>query len=235
MEASNRGDSLAAEAARLKDAYARRRRQYSWSSEGHLFGHQDRERNTLALLNRQGSFPLGQKTFLEVGCGTGTWLQQFIRWGARPDHVTGIDLNPERLAQARANIPEAARLEQVNAAAMPYAAASFDIVLQSTMFTSVLDAGVRRQIASEMLRVLRPDGLIIWYDFWMNNPKNPDVRGVGRKEVLSLFPQCRVDLRRVTLVPPVLRWLAPRSWFLTYAASQIPPFCTHFMGAITKR
>jgi hypothetical protein len=86
-----------------------------------------------------------------------------------------------------------------------------------------------------MLRVLKPDGLIIWYDFSVNNPKNPDVSGVKKREIVALFSGCRLDLRRITLAPPLMRWLARRSWFLTYVASSIRPFCTHYIGAITKQ
>jgi ubiquinone/menaquinone biosynthesis C-methylase UbiE len=178
--------------------------------------------------------PLSDRTILEVGCGSGAWIQQFIRWGARPELITGIDLRAEALAKAKESLPAAVRLERGNAAALPFAPGLFDIVLQSTMFTSVLDAGVRRQIASEMLRVLKPDGMILWYDFLVDNPTNPDVRGVSRREINTLFSGCKFDLRRVTLVPPVARWLAPRSWFLTYVLSHVRPFCTHYLGAITR-
>jgi ubiquinone/menaquinone biosynthesis C-methylase UbiE len=234
MEVPKSVDAVAAEAARLHQAHARRTRQYVWTSPGHEFGHQERERNTLALLRRYGSLPLTEKTILEVGCGSGTWLQQFIRWGAHPQHVAGIDLRTEAIAIAREALPAAVRLEEGNAAELPFAPGLFDIVLQSTMFTSVLDREVRRRAAAEMLRVLKPDGLIIWYDFLINNPWNPDVSGVAKPEIVTLFSGCRLDLRRVTLVPPVLRWLAPRSWLLAFALSHIPPLCTHYIGAITK-
>jgi len=234
MHSQNEGDPLAAETARVQHVYAQRRRQYVWGSVGHEFENQERERQTLALLRRHGFMPLTEKTILDVGCGSGSWMQQFIRWGARPELVTGIDLRPEALAKARATLPAAVRLEQGNAAALPFAPELFDIVLQSTMFTSVLDPSLRQQIASEMLRVLKPGGLILWYDFLLNNPRNPDVRGVRKREIFSLFSGCTFDLRRVTLVPPVLRWLAPRSWFLTYMLGRVRPFCSHYLGVITK-
>jgi ubiquinone/menaquinone biosynthesis C-methylase UbiE len=201
---------------------------------GHEFGHQDRERRTLALLRQYNRMPLEEHAILEVGCGSGAWIQQFIRWGARPERVTGIDLRADALAKAKEALPATVRLEQGNAAALPFAPGLFDIVLQSTVFTSVLDKAVRQQIASEMLRVLKPDGLILWYDFLVNNPANPDVRGVPRQEISAMFSGCKLDLRRVTLVPPVTRWLAPRSWLLTYVLSHLRPFCTHYLGAITK-
>jgi len=234
MRSQNEGDPLAAETARVQYVYAQRRRQYVWGSVGHEFENQERERQTLALLRRHGFMPLTEKTILDVGCGSGSWMQQFIRWGARPELVTGIDLRPEALAKARATLPAAVQLEQGNAAALPFAPELFDIVLQSTMFTSVLDPSLRQQIASEMLRVLKPGGLILWYDFLLNNPRNPDVRGVRKREIFALFSGCKFDLRRVTLVPPVLRWLAPRSWFLTYMLGRVRPFCSHYLGVITK-
>jgi ubiquinone/menaquinone biosynthesis C-methylase UbiE len=234
MQAQNQGDPLAAEAARVEQAYARRRRNYAYDSEGHEFGHQERERKMLALLRQYGCMPLTEKTILEVGCGSGDWILQFIRWGARPEQLTGIELRADALAKATAILPAAVRLDRGNAAALPYVSGSFDIVLQSTMFTSVLDREIRQQIASEMLRVLKPNGRILWYDFLVNNPTNPDVRGVCKREIFSLFSGCTFDLRRMTLLPPVLRWIAPRSFFLTYMLSHVRPFCTHYLGVITK-
>lgn len=228
-------DRLAAEVARLNEAYDKRDRgRYHWGSSGHEFGMQERERHTLTLLRRYDCMPLADKTILDVGCGSGAWIQQFIRWGARPENVAGIDVRSEPLVRARQAVPASVRLELGNGAALPFEPAMFDIVLQSTVFTSVLDDVVRQQIASEMLRVLKPNGLILWYDFLVNNPKNPDVRGVPKGEISALFSGCKFDLRRVTLVPPVLRWIAPRSWFLAYALSHVRPFCTHYLGVITR-
>lgn len=234
MQVPEQGDVLAAEAARVAQAYAKRNRAYAFVSHGYEFEQQDRERKALVLLRRHKCMPLTDKTILEVGCGSGAWIQQFIRWGARPENMTGIDLRPEPLTKARQTLPASVRLELGNAAALPFAGGLFDIVLQSTVFTSVLDPGIRQRIASEMLRVLKPGGLILWYDFLVNNPRNPDVRGVRKREIFSLFNGCRFDLQRMTLVPPVLRWVAPRSWFVTYVLSHVPPFCTHYMGVITK-
>jgi hypothetical protein len=35
-----------------------------------------------------------------------------------------------------------------------------------------------------MVRVLKPEGLILWYYYHVNNPSNPDVRGVKCREIL---------------------------------------------------
>jgi ubiquinone/menaquinone biosynthesis C-methylase UbiE len=43
---------------------------------------QQRERRIVALLRRYGFADLQSKTILEVGCGTGHWLREFVNWGA---------------------------------------------------------------------------------------------------------------------------------------------------------
>ncbi len=93
---------------------------------------------------------------------------------------------------------------------------------------------MKRQIASEMLRVVKRDGLILWYDFHVNNPRNPDVRGIKKREIYQLFPGCRIELQRTTLVPPLVRLLAARSWLVCYRLGRIPWLCTHYLGVIQK-
>lgn len=172
---------------------------------------------------------------LEVGCGSGDLLRDFIKWGARPENITGIELLPERVADAAHLCPKSMQICQGNAAALELPDETFDLVLQSTVFTSILDTDVKRQIASEMCRVLKPDGLILWYDYHMNNPRNPDVKGVKRREIHALFPKCEIRLQRITLAPPLSRLLAPYSWLLCYFLSKVPWLCTHYIGVIRKK
>jgi hypothetical protein len=41
-------------------------------------------------------------------------------------------------------------------------------------------------------------------------------------------------LHRITLAPPLGRWLAPRSWVLACLLEKIPLLCTHTIGIIRK-
>ncbi|MFS9605942.1 methyltransferase domain-containing protein, partial [Klebsiella pneumoniae] len=75
----------------------------------------------------------------EVGCGAGGNLLDLLRLGLRPEHLTGIELLPERLAAARAALPERVRLLAGDASQADVAPASQDLVLQSTVFSSILD------------------------------------------------------------------------------------------------
>jgi hypothetical protein len=80
---------------------------------------------------------------------------------------------------------------------------------------------------------VRPDGLILWYDYHVSNPRNRDVRGVSRAEIRALFPGCRIELRRVTLAAPIARVVArsPVAHALLHA---VPFLRTHYLGVIRK-
>jgi SAM-dependent methyltransferase len=232
------GQSLAAfrqEEERIRTAYAARRAEscYAESVAGR-FQFQERERHVLGLLDRYGLMPLAGKRILEVGCGTGKWLRDLIAWGADPEKLFGVELLQASAARARRLCPEAVTIECGNAAELRFDAGSFDIVLQATVFTSVLDGEMKQAMAAEMLRVLRPNGVIVWYDFFLKNPRNPYVHPVTMPDIQRLFPDCRLDLQRVSLAAPLSRALAPRAWTVCSILSRIPPLCTHYLGAIQR-
>jgi ubiquinone/menaquinone biosynthesis C-methylase UbiE len=160
-------------------------------------------------------------------------LRNFIRYGASPENLFGIDLLPDRIGIAKKISPNI-DFRCGDASEIPYEDESFDMVLQFTVFTSILDKGMKRSIATEMLRVLKPDGIVLWYDYHMNNPKNPDVKGVKKQEIYELFPGCLIDLKRITLAPPITRLLARHSWFACYLLERLKVFNTHYLGVIRK-
>jgi len=225
------------EESRIRTAYARRQNQamYSWFLPSTLFIVQERERRLLALLKQHGIEELGTKKILEIGCGSGYWLRAFIQWGARPQNIFGVDLIPDRVDEARMLCPAAVDVRLESGAQLRFADATFDLVLQSTVFTSILDPHLKQKVAHEMLRVVKNDGLILWYDFHVNNPSNPDVRGVTKGEITQLFSGCRIELERITLAPPICRLLAPYTWLGCYLLERIPWLCTHYLGVIKKQ
>jgi ubiquinone/menaquinone biosynthesis C-methylase UbiE len=226
------------EEARVRVAYTKRggsERRYSWFNADYLYRMQERERRVLRVLTRYGCLPAGDKTVLEIGCGAAHWLREFVKWGFAPANVVGLDLLPDKISAARKLSPETLTLKCCSASKLEFRDATFDIVLQSMVFTSVLDTKLRQQIAGEMMRVLKPSGLVLWYDFYINNPKNHDVRGVKRKELYQLFPGCRIDLTRITLAPPLTRVLAPYSRCACQLLERLTIFNSHYLGVIIKR
>ena len=225
------------EEARIREAYARRldvSKHYTWFDPSYVFMMQQLERRMLWALARCGLYSLASSKVLEIGCGNGHWLREFIKWGATPENLTGVDLLTERIATARRLTVPGVTLLCGNAADLKLPDSYFDIVFQFTVFTSILDRRVKAQVSSEMLRVLKPNGLVLWYDFFLNNPRNSDVRGIKRQEIEELFPGCRIYLKKTTLAPPLSRRLAPRTWLGAHVLSTIPWLCSHYLGTIQK-
>lgn len=193
---------------------------------------QERQRALLRLLAIRPGSPADWRA-TEVGCGAGGNLLDLLRLGLRPEHLTGIELLPDRLAAARAALPERVRLLAGDAAAADVEPASQDLVLQSTVFSSILDDTLQQRVADAMWRWLKPGGAIVWYDFTVNNPRNPDVRGVPLQRVRELFPECspgRFTTRRLTLAPPLARAF-PAAYGLLNA---VPWLRTHRLVLIDK-
>jgi len=226
--------AITADAERVRTVYAARRggHRYGWDQPGHLFIMQELERRLLRMFGRHGILPLGGRRVLEIGCGSGHFLRELVKWGADPARVVGIDLLEDRLAEARRMTPPPVRLEAANAAETGFADGSFDLVLQMTVFTSILSADVRQRVAAEMRRVLAPGGSVVWYDFRIKNPRNSDVRAVGRAEIRKLFPGATIDFEAATLAPPLARRLAPRAWWLCESLDLLPFLRTHYLALI---
>ena len=191
---------------KIRERYKRRenlpeKSWYSYFNPGNLFIIQERHKKILELLDRYKMNPLDNKKILDIGCGNGGWLRDFIQWGARPQNLYGIDLLEERINGAKLINPNI-NFVCGNAQALKFPDENFDIVLQATCFTSIFDLEMKKKIALEMLRVLKNDGIILWYDFRYNNLKNPDVRGIQKREIEELFPNCKYDFNLITLAPP---------------------------------
>jgi len=207
---------------------------YSLFRPGELYMLQTRERVTLDVLRAAGWTSLSDKAILEVGCGRGHRLADFVRWGADPAQVCGVDLMPDFVAEAKRTHPNFS-LVRASAHRLPFPSGSFDLVLQSTLFTSIADCSLRRAIAGEMLRVLRPAGIILWYDFRYPNPRNRDVQPIGARAIHDLFPECVIRLRTVTLLPPLARALAGRMLPLCRALELVPILRSHYLALIRRR
>jgi ubiquinone/menaquinone biosynthesis C-methylase UbiE len=101
---------------------------------------------------------------LDVACGTGRFLREVrLAWPAL--RLTGFDLSASYLREARRHMGDlrpAAWLE-ANAERIPLPDASQDIVTSIYLFHE-LPGDVRRRVAAEMARVLKPGGLLVFID-----------------------------------------------------------------------
>ncbi len=193
-----------------------------------------RRRLAATLLRHAGAFPEAETPCLEVGYGRLGWLGELISWGVREPRLAGIELDSTRAAEAQQSLPTA-DLRVGDARDLPWADGAFRLVITSTVFTSVLDDSLKQQLAAEIERVISPGGALLWYDFRADNPRNPNVRGIGRRELRALFPNLTGEIRSATLAPPLTRILAGRSHWLATTLETLPFLRTHLVAVLIKR
>jgi ubiquinone/menaquinone biosynthesis C-methylase UbiE len=195
---------------------------------------QERQRAMLRLFADLGHADLSTRRLLEVGCGSGSNLLEFLRMGFAPQHLSGVELLADRYELARSALPPALSLTLGDALELELPDQLQDIVFVSTVFSSLLDDAFQQRLADAMWRWVKPGGGVLWYDFTVNNSRNADVRGVPLKRVQALFPQGQLRAQRVTLAPPVARWVTRIHPDLYGVFNAIPRLRTHCLAWISK-
>lgn len=105
-----------------------------------------------------------QLKLLDVACGTGRFLRQ-VRLAFPALELSGLDLSHAYLDEAARHMTglRPADFIRANAEEMPIADGSQDIVTSVFLFHE-LPPEVRRRVAAEMARVLKPGGLLVFID-----------------------------------------------------------------------
>ena len=164
---------------------------------------------------------------LDVGCGSGAGLIQFLRLGFRPDQLSGIDISPERIDHARRSLPNV-DFKCESAATMSYAGGAFDIVFESTMFVLLPSEDIAYSIAREMVRVTRPGGYLMLADWRYSKPGSDVYKAMTKKRIADLFGVGKttslIARERGALVPPLGRLLSHRAPSLYF---MVPVSYTH--------
>ncbi len=123
----------------------------------------DREPNPLLMLEQRvlGTMlpDVRGLDVLDVGCGTGRWLQRLADNGARS--LVGVDRSDEMLGVAAAKLAERCTLQVGDCRALPVSTASADLLLSSFVLSHVDDL---EACASEMYRATRPGGTVFVAD-----------------------------------------------------------------------
>jgi SAM-dependent methyltransferase len=229
---------------------------YCYANPAFLFHMQERERTILGVLRDRGIALQGEDV-LEVGCGTGHILERFLEFGCRS--AMGIDLMESRIQEGVQRYPRL-DLRQGNATQLPCDDRQFDLVMQFMCLSSVLDSEMRKQIASEMWRVLKPGGAILSYDLrpvpklghaisrglrflLLENPNDKaastepsqpiPIRPLSLSDLRSLFSDGCMESRSVSLDFNLARFAEFSTW-LAHTLSFVTVLRTHYLLLVKK-
>ncbi|NTV49342.1 MAG: class I SAM-dependent methyltransferase [Geobacteraceae bacterium] len=229
---------MSSEVEEIHARYARRSKpdsgQYDPISPAVYMSQQELERNLIWWINLAGLQPVSDRQVLEIGCGAGSNLLQLIKLGFSPENLFGNELIEARVCKARARLPAATQIIHGDASKLDLSTGSFDVVLQVTVFSSILDDSFQKKLADRMWEQTMPGGGILWYDFIFNNPRNPDVKGVPVKRIKELFPKSTIIIRKTTLAPPISRLVTKIHPCLYTFFNMFPFLRTHVFCWIQK-
>jgi len=168
-------------------------------------------------------------SILEIGAGQGGNIPMLLDMGFTENNIVVNELLPERIAVLKTNYQNI-KLVEGDALKINFNQ-TFDIVFQSTVFTSILNVEDRINLAAKMWEMLKPSGIILWYDFIYNNPNNKNVKKVDVAHVKKLFPKSvKTKIIKTTLAPPIGRRVGK-----LYHLVNLPFLRSHILAVFQKQ
>ena len=167
---------------------------------------------------------------LDVGCGHGHSLSELAK-RFHPERIVALDANPEfpRLVKgAVAACPCRVELQVADAAAMPLADASVDLVYCHQTFHHLVD---QDSTIHEFHRVLRPGGVLLFAESTKRYIESPLIRLLFRHpmhvqktapEYVALIRAAGFDLPDARISYPFLWWSRPDVGFLEWNGVPVP-------------
>lgn len=168
----------------------------------------------------------GMAKVLDVGCGDGESLLLYLQMGFQVENLHGIDIWDELIASAKKRL---ASIDFIcgDARNTEFENGFFDLVTESTMFLQITDNVLAKEIAQEMIRVLKPGGHLVITD-WTMDKKDGSYLAVNKKRISHLFDVGeKTELMksfRGALVPPIGRLFSKRAPALYMGVKYIFPF-----------
>src|SRR5262249_25669289 len=175
---------------------------------------------------------------LDVGCGEGGSLWLLQRLGFEPANLFGVDIQEQRIRMAKARNP-VVTYECMDATRLAFDDEAFDLAMESTMFLQMTDDEIAGRIASEMLRVTKPEGLLLLSDWRNAKPGSKEFRAESKRRIADLYSvgtQTKVvKTFRGPLIPPIGRFFSkhlPSGYFIVQAL--FPVLVGHMITILRK-
>ncbi|MBE2894579.1 class I SAM-dependent methyltransferase [Spirabiliibacterium falconis] len=158
-------------------------------------------RKATEWLFSQGQFN-AQSAVLEVACNMGTTAINLAQhYGCQ---ITGVDLDENALAKARANIEKCGlsnliHVQRANATKLPFADNSFDVVINEAMLT-MLPLEAKQKAVREYFRVLKPGGRLLTHDVMLTREHDNDIIAALRNAInITVTPLSEHDWQQLFL------------------------------------
>ncbi len=107
-----------------------------------------------------------QARILDYGCGYGRTLAELSRAGYQ--HIAGVDFSGAMLARCHQELPNAMVIQN-DGHSLPLLDSSIDAALLFAVLTCIPDSNAQRRQMAEIMRVLRPGGLLYISDLLIND------------------------------------------------------------------
>jgi len=184
------------------------------------------------ILNKFNIY-LNDKEILEIGCADGKIIHDLINLGADDNLINAIDIRGNRIQDAKVKLPNVKFLK-MDASEMDFDDSKFDIITTFTLFSSILNEESRAKVATEIHRILKPNGFIIYYDLRINNPINKNVIGIKKNDLYKLFPNMKYEIQSTTVLPPISRKLGKFTNSLYPFLTKLSCLHSHYIGILFK-
>ncbi len=172
---------------------------------------------------------------LDAGCGIGDKVGYLIMLGFLQNNIVGIDLFPDDLAIAKKKYAGVKWIDG-NCNRMEFADESFDYILASTLFSSVLCLETKKSIATEFKRVLKRTGKIIWLDLNEKTKIQGKLCGLSKRNIVDLFgKEMNITVKPVYLKMDLVARIAPYSYALCNILEFTNMWNQSLFGTISKK
>jgi SAM-dependent methyltransferase len=144
----------------------------------------------------------GDGMLLDVGCGTGWWLERLAHEGVPVERLVGVELLAERVRAARERVP-GVRVERADSRHLNLGDGSCSLVTLFTVLSSMSSSAEVRATLLETRRVLVPGGaVVVWEPRWPTPNRHTRLVRLGElRAVLGV----ELSVRTITLAPPLAR------------------------------
>ncbi len=122
---------------------------------------------------------LKNKTILELGIGNGKTIRSILK--QNPKEITAIDFSEEAIVRARKEFPSA-KILKADILKMPFKDEQFDIIVCYYVLNN-LSAKERKEAVSEIHRILKNKGKVLFEDFAVGDFREKDGKIISQHTI----------------------------------------------------